>query len=43
MGIVRILTNPAVPALVDLRNVYKPAEVEAAGFAYRGVGKGRAS
>ncbi|MYE02870.1 MAG: UDP-glucose/GDP-mannose dehydrogenase family protein, partial [Alphaproteobacteria bacterium] len=33
----------AAPVLVDLRNVYKPAEVEAAGFAYRGVGKGRAS
>ncbi|MYE59720.1 MAG: UDP-glucose/GDP-mannose dehydrogenase family protein, partial [Alphaproteobacteria bacterium] len=33
----------AAPVLVDLRNVYKPAEVKAAGFAYRGVGKGRAS
>ena len=29
--------------LLDLRNVYKPEEMEAAGFAYRGVGKGRPS
>ncbi len=33
----------AAPVLLDLRNVYKPAEMAAAGFAYRGVGKGRAS
>jgi len=26
-------------ALVDLRNVYAPALAEAAGFAYRGVGR----
>lgn len=32
----------AAPVLLDLRNVYKPGEMEAAGFAYRGVGKGRA-
>ena len=31
----------AAPVLVDLRNVYKPGEMAAAGFAYRGVGKGR--
>ncbi len=33
----------AAPVLLDLRNVYKPAEMAAAGFSYRGVGKGRAS
>jgi len=27
-------------ALVDLRNVYQPAHAEAAGFTYRGVGRG---
>jgi UDPglucose 6-dehydrogenase len=27
------------PALVDLRNVYPPEEVEKLGFIYRGVGK----
>lgn len=27
-------------ALVDLRNVYQPAQAEAAGFTYRGVGRG---
>ena len=33
----------AAPVLLDLRNVYAPAEMAAAGFAYRGVGRGRAS
>ena len=31
------------PVLCDLRNVYEPAEVEAAGFRHVGVGRGRAS
>ena len=39
----RLRSVMAAPALLDLRNVYKPAEMAAAGFAYRGVGKGRAS
>jgi len=39
----RLRAVMAAPVLVDLRNVYKPAEMAAAGFAYRGVGKGRAS
>jgi hypothetical protein len=26
--------------MVDLRNVYPAAEVEAAGFTYRGIGRG---
>jgi UDPglucose 6-dehydrogenase len=30
-------------ALVDLRNVYQPAQAEAAGFTYRGVGRGAGS
>ena len=38
----RLRAVMAAPVLLDLRNVYKPAEVSAAGFAYRGVGKGRA-
>ena len=39
----RLRAVMAAPVLLDLRNVYKPAEMAAAGFAYRGVGKGRAS
>ena len=39
----RLRAVMAAPVLLDLRNVYKPAEVSAAGFAYRGVGKGRAT
>jgi len=30
------------PVLCDLRNIYEPAEVEAAGWTHLGVGKGRA-
>ncbi|MCY3980353.1 MAG: UDP-glucose/GDP-mannose dehydrogenase family protein [Alphaproteobacteria bacterium] len=33
----------AAPVLLDLRNVYKPAEMAEAGFIYRGIGKGRAA
>jgi len=29
------------PVLCDLRNIYDPDEVEAAGLAYVGVGRGR--
>ncbi len=39
----RLSAVMAAPVLLDLRNVYKPAEMAAAGFAYRGIGKGRAS
>ena len=39
----RLRSVMAAPVLLDLRNVYKPAEMAAAGFAYRGIGKGRAS
>jgi UDPglucose 6-dehydrogenase len=27
------------PVLVDLRNVYSPAEAKAAGFSYTGIGR----
>jgi len=30
------------PVLCDLRNIYDPDEVEAAGMKYVGVGRGRA-
>jgi len=30
------------PVLCDLRNLYEPDEVEAAGWTYVGVGRGRA-
>ena len=29
------------PAIFDGRNIYDPAEVEAAGLAYYGIGRGR--
>ena len=37
----RLRAVMAAPVLLDLRNVYKPSEMAAAGFAYRGIGKGR--
>ena len=36
----RLRTVMAAPVLLDLRNVYKASEMAAAGFAYRGIGKG---
>ncbi len=33
----------AVPVLVDLRNIYKPDEVEKQGFAYSSIGRGKIS
>ena len=37
----RLRAVMAAPVLLDLRNVYKPSEMAAAGFAYRGIGKGK--
>ena len=28
------------PLVVDLRNIYRPAEIESRGFQYRGIGRG---
>ena len=36
----RVKRIAKAPVLVDLRNVYDPAEMRAAGFAYTGVGRG---
>jgi UDPglucose 6-dehydrogenase len=36
----RMATIMAEPVLVDLRNVYPPAEVERAGLRYHGIGRG---
>jgi UDPglucose 6-dehydrogenase len=35
----RLANKMAEPILVDLRNVYPPEEVEAAGLRWHGVGK----
>jgi UDPglucose 6-dehydrogenase len=35
----RVKSLLSQPVMVDLRNVYNPAEVEAAGFSYTGVGR----
>jgi len=32
----------ASPALVDLRNIYRPADIRARGFTYESVGRGEA-
>jgi UDPglucose 6-dehydrogenase len=37
----RIKAALAQPAVFDGRNVYDPAQVEAAGLAYYGIGRGR--
>lgn len=36
----RLAAAMATPILVDLRNVYNPAEAEKAGLAYHGIGRG---
>jgi UDPglucose 6-dehydrogenase len=36
----RLAAAMATPVLVDLRNVYNPAEAEKAGLAYHGIGRG---
>ena len=38
----RLKSAMASPAIVDLRNIYRPLEVEAAGFRYTGIGRGTA-
>jgi UDPglucose 6-dehydrogenase len=42
LGLVRLKRLLRRPVLCDLRNVYAPAEVEAAGFRHIGVGRGSA-
>ena len=41
LDLTRLREAMAVPVLVDLRNVYRPDSMAAAGFAYRSVGRGR--
>nr|MBP8136577.1 UDP-glucose/GDP-mannose dehydrogenase family protein [Candidatus Eisenbacteria bacterium] len=41
MNLARLKRVMKQPVLCDLRNIYEPAEVEAAGFVHVGVGKGR--
>ena len=36
----RIRKAMAKPLVIDLRNIYRPAEMKAAGFRYIGVGRG---
>lgn len=35
----RVKSLPSQPVLVDLRNVYGPAEAKASGFSYTGIGR----
>ncbi|WP_366143000.1 UDP binding domain-containing protein [Tardiphaga sp.] len=37
----RLKAVMAQPVVVDLRNVYRPEEMAAAGFVYEGVGRGK--
>jgi UDPglucose 6-dehydrogenase len=39
----RIANTLKTPAIFDGRNIYDAAEVEAAGIAYYGIGRGRSS
>ena len=41
LNFTRLKTRLAVPRLIDLRNIYKPEEAAAQGFAYHGVGTGQ--
>lgn len=41
MNLARLKRVMKKPVLCDLRNIYSPADVEAAGFVHVGVGKGR--
>ena len=41
MDLARLRRLMRRPVLCDLRNIYDPAEVEAAGMRYVGVGRGR--
>ena len=36
----RIRTLMAQPVVIDLRNIYRPAEMKASGFRYLGIGRG---
>jgi UDPglucose 6-dehydrogenase len=36
----RIKDSMRTPVMIDGRNLYDPAEMQAIGFAYRGVGRG---
>jgi UDPglucose 6-dehydrogenase len=39
LDLARVKSLMAAPVLVDLRNIYRPADVRAAGFAYSSVGR----
>jgi len=39
LDLARLKAAMRTPILVDLRNIYQPAEVRAAGFSYVGVGR----
>ena len=40
LDLARVKQLANAPVLVDLRNIYRPDEVRAAGFAYSGIGRG---
>lgn len=42
LDLVRLKATMKQPVIVDLRNVYRPEEMAAAGFVYEGVGRGAA-
>ncbi len=35
----RIRANMATPVIVDLRNIYRPQDVQSAGFKYESIGR----
>jgi UDPglucose 6-dehydrogenase len=40
LDLVRVKSAMRTPVVIDLRNIYRPAEMRALGFAYHGVGRG---
>ena len=43
LDLARLAGVMATPRMADLRNIYSPEAAAAAGFAYAGVGRGRAA
>jgi UDPglucose 6-dehydrogenase len=39
LDLARVKSLLSSPIMVDLRNVYNPAEIKAAGFSYTGIGR----
>ncbi|MGH7089031.1 MAG: UDP binding domain-containing protein, partial [Stellaceae bacterium] len=43
LDLARVKTLLSVPTVIDLRNIYKPADMAAAGFSYHSIGRSPAA